>query len=117
MKMSPAEIEARLAEVRKSYIMSLTEKREAIVTKWATLSAQWNDETYQSLYLIIHSLAGSAETFGLAAITRDARKVVDLFKQHAEQRPLDSQTVQTITTGIEQLVTSLTSGLSEKDKD
>ena len=60
--MSPAEIEARLAEVRKSYIMSLTEKREAIVTKWATLSAQWNDETYQSLYLIIHSLAGSAET-------------------------------------------------------
>lgn len=116
MKMSPAEIEARLAEVRRSYIMSLADKREDIVTKWTALNAEWSDETYQSLYLIIHSLAGSAETFGLADITQDARKVVDLFKQHAEQRPLAKQTVQMITASIEQLVASMTSGLSEMDK-
>jgi HPt (histidine-containing phosphotransfer) domain-containing protein len=116
MKLSQAEIEARLAEVRRSYIASLEEKRDAIVTKWAMLCRQWNDETYQSLYLIIHSLAGSAETFGLATITQDARKVVGLFKQHANQYPLDAQIVQAITADIQHLIKSMTLSLSEMEK-
>ena len=116
MKLSPEEIEARLAEVRRSYIASLAEKREAVVMQWAALSTQWHHETYQSLYLIIHSLAGSAETFGLNDITQDARKGIDLFKQHTEQQPLDSDVMRAITIGIEQLVTSMTSALLEIKK-
>ena len=84
--------------------------------QWAALSTQWHHETYQSLYLIIHSLAGSAETFGLNDITQDARKVIDLFKQHTEQQPLDSDVMRAITIGIEQLVTSMTSALLEIKK-
>lgn len=116
MKLSQAEIEARLAEVRRSYIASLEEKRDTIERQWAMLSGQWNDETYQSLYLIIHSLAGSAETFGLASVTRDARKVVDLFKQHAYQHPIDIQMVPTITNDIQHLIKSMTLSLSEIEK-
>lgn len=116
MKLSQTEIEARLAEVRRSYLTSLLEKRQAIVTKWAALCEQWQEETYQSLYLIIHSLAGSAETFGLSDITRDARKVIDLFKQQAGRGKLDMHFQPVITASIDQLVASMTSALLEIDQ-
>jgi chemotaxis protein histidine kinase CheA len=116
MKLSQTEIEARLAEVRLSYITSLADKRESVVRLWDTLCTQWQQETYQALYLIIHSLAGSAETFGLSNITRDARKVINLFKQHTERGMPDDDRLPAITVGIDQLVTSITSALLEIKK-
>ena len=113
MKLSQAEIEAQLAEVRRSYIAALGPKRDSIVRQWTGLCEQWNHETFQSLYLVIHSLAGSAETFGLAQITQDARKVVDQFKQYANQQPPPTDVISTISTDIEQLVVSMNQGLSE----
>ena len=114
MKLSQAEIEAQLTEVRRSYIASLEQKHEAIAMKWVTLCEQWDHETYQSLYLIIHSLAGSAETFGLADITRDARRVLHQFKLEGGQPPLAAPTIATITTDIEQLAATMKSALSQK---
>jgi chemotaxis protein histidine kinase CheA len=113
MKLSQEEIEARLAEVRMSYLNSLSDKREAIETQWTTLSTQWQPDTYQSLYLIIHSLAGSAETFGLAEITRDARAVIDLFKHHVGQSSLEYQIPTTITASIKQLIASMAAASSK----
>jgi HPt (histidine-containing phosphotransfer) domain-containing protein len=113
MKLSQAEIEAQLAEIRRSYIASLEPKRDAIVTQWTSLCEQWDNETYQSLYLVIHSLAGSAETFGLADITANARKVVNQFKLQAKQQPPGAQVIPTITADIQQLVVSMNKGLSE----
>jgi HPt (histidine-containing phosphotransfer) domain-containing protein len=113
LKLSQAEIEARLAEVRRSYIISLAEKREAVTSQWAALRAQWHAPTYQSLYLIIHSLAGSAETFGLSEISRHARSVIDLFKQHPEQCAVDVHCVPEISAGIDRLITSMASALRE----
>jgi len=115
MKLSQAEIEAQLAEVRRSYIASLKDKRDAIVAQWAALRQQWHDETYQSLYLIIHSLAGSAETFGLVKVTQDARLVVNQFKQYAKQQPLDAPVLAAISANIDQLVLSMSIALSELD--
>lgn len=113
MKLSHEEIQARLAEVRRSYLASLREKREAILTKWAALNEQWDNDTYQSLYIIIHSLAGSAETFGLAEVSRDARKVVDLFKRYSDQQTLDDPITQEITAHIEQLASTIEAGLAK----
>ncbi len=115
MKLSQAEIEAQLAEVRRSYIASLEDKRDAIVNQWTSLHQQWSDETYQSLYLIIHSLAGSAETFGLIKVTQDARLVVNQFKQYAQQQPLHADVITSISASIDQLVFSMTSAVSELD--
>jgi len=115
MKLSPAEIEARLAEVRRSYISSLRDKRDAIETQWSRLSTQWDAEAYQSLYLIIHTLAGSAETFGLANISQEARILVDQFKQHAEQHPLETDLITSFSRDIELLVSCMTTALAELD--
>jgi HPt (histidine-containing phosphotransfer) domain-containing protein len=115
MKLSPAEIEARLAEVRRSYLASLRDKRDAIETQWSRLCTQWDTETYQSLYLIIHTLAGSAETFGLVNISRQARKLADQFKQNADQHPLDPHLITAFTSNIELLLASMTAALAELD--
>lgn len=117
MKLTQAEIEAQLAEVRRSYIASLETKRDAIVSQWTSLRGQWDDDTYQSLYLIIHSLAGSAETFGLGEITQHARKVVNQFKRQANRHPPAAHVFPAISASIEQLVVSMNRGLAQLDHD
>ena len=114
MKLSPAEIEARLAELRSVYLASLAEKREAVVTHWAGLTQRWQPENYQALYLIIHTLAGSAETFGLPEVTLAARRVVDLFKQHIQHDRLDAHHIPLVTAGIEQLTARMAAATLEK---
>jgi HPt (histidine-containing phosphotransfer) domain-containing protein len=116
MKLSQTEIEARLAEVRRSYIASLQAKRDSIELQWSTLLAQWDSDTFQSLYLIVHSLAGSAETFGLTTITQDARKVVEQLKRHDRQYPLDAQCLPTLTADLQQLIHSMTAVLEKLDQ-
>lgn len=113
MKLSQSEIEARLAEVRRSYIASLEQKRDAIEMHWSALCIQWHADTYQSLYLIIHSLAGSAETFGLADVSHSARKLVEQFKRKKEQHAFTGHQITTMTEDIQHLLTSMTAGLSE----
>lgn len=115
MTLSPEEIAARLAEVRRSYLSSLQDKRDTIVSHWSSLRTQWNDETYQALYLLVHTLAGSAETFDLANVGRDARNLVDAFKQYAVQQPLEAKRMTTLTNKVDTLVSSMTSALTELD--
>lgn len=116
MKLSQSEIQARLKEVRRSYIASLVEKREAVETQWSILTKQWQPDNYQSLYLIIHSLAGSAETFGLSEITIAARRVIDLFKQHIRQNSLDENCMPLIKADIEQLTARMAAAAQEIEK-
>ena len=113
MKLSQAEIEARLLEVRLSYVASLVEKRDTMLAQWTALCTHWQQDTFQSLYLIVHSLAGSAETFGLADITHDARKLVEQFKRHTPEQPFDTATSAKISADMDQLVASMNDGLSE----
>jgi len=77
-------MEARLAEIRRSYLDSLCEKREAIYSCWRELSQQWNTETYRKLFMIVHSLAGSAETFGFAEVSATARVLMEQLRPLAD---------------------------------
>lgn len=115
MKLSREEIEARLAEVRCSYITSLREKRDAIEIHWSSLRTNWEAESYQSLYLIIHSLAGSAETFGLVNISQEARHLVNQFKPIEDHLPPDDQQISSINKDISRLVASMTEAMAELD--
>ena len=76
-----SKIQAQLDAIRLSYIESLKTKRETIEVNWASLNNDWVADTYDSLYLVIHGLAGSAETFGFPEITQQARVVVNEFKE------------------------------------
>jgi len=75
-----AKIQAQLAAVRTAYIASVKDKQQAITTNWDKLKSHWDNDTYDALYIVIHGLAGSAETFGFPQITRQARHVINLFK-------------------------------------
>lgn len=75
-----AKIQAQLDAVRISYIASLRDKQEAVYTHWNKLKTGWCAEAFDQLYMVIHGLAGSAETFGFPQITKQARLVVNYFK-------------------------------------
>jgi len=84
MKYSQSEMEARLAEIRRSYLVSLRDKTEAIRQYRSTLCQQWNDATCHDLFMILHSLAGSAETFGFAEVSAAARVLVEQLRPLAD---------------------------------
>ena len=82
-----SKIQAQLDAIRLSYIESLKSKRETIEVNWSNLNNDWVADTYDSLYLVIHGLAGSAETFGFPEITQQARVVVNQFKELNPHHP------------------------------
>ena len=85
-----SKIQAQLDAIRLSYIESLKSKRETIELNWASLNNEWLADTYDALYLVIHGLAGSAETFGFPQITQQARVVVNQFKELNPHHPPES---------------------------
>jgi len=85
--MSDPGIEAKLAAVKQAYVASLADKCQAIAELWGNLQQHWSAEEFDALHLIVHGLAGSAETFGFADITRAARRVVDDLRQIEKQPP------------------------------
>lgn len=89
--MSNPDIEARLAELKQAYMASLAAKHLSLVTLWAGLCTQWTSVGFDELYRLVHSLAGSAETFGFADITQAARAVVDDFRMLDKKQPSQTQ--------------------------
>ncbi len=89
-------IRAKLDAVRISYLNHLPEKHKAIKENWSSLQRHWNHTSYNALYLIIHGLAGSAETFGLAHLTKQARQIIDLLKPYYNQQ-IQPETVEQLT--------------------
>ena len=80
-------IQEKLEKVRLSYISTLEEKTNKINSLWQLLKLDWDQETYSNMYMIIHGIAGSAETFGLPELTREARAVLDRLKEHEQDLP------------------------------
>lgn len=98
-------IEKKLDKVRESYILSLAEKRVSIQTLWQKLLTDWQTPVFNELYIVIHSMAGSAGTFNLEKITQCARIVVELFKENKsnEIKP-DDALLQTIDSELDKLL-------------
>ncbi|MEJ2360305.1 MAG: Hpt domain-containing protein [Gammaproteobacteria bacterium] len=107
MKFSQEEIEARLNAIRQDYLCSLQEKRDAIMANRAALQRNWDNDVYHALYLIVHSLAGSAETFGLVELTRTARSLVNAFKQYGDEHALPAEAFARCSNELDQLLSCL----------
>lgn len=105
--MNSENIQEKLEQIRLSYISSLAEKKHAIDTHWCSLQANWDDEIQDAMYLIIHGIAGSAETFGMPGLTQQARTVLDLLKQVNHGSP-DAGAIQSINNEIGELLQQLT---------
>lgn len=85
--MSEQDLQARLAEIRRSYIASLNPRRQNILELWDSLQAQWDASQFEALHRLVHSLAGSAETFGFADVTQAARLLVDDLRKLGDTPP------------------------------
>ena len=80
--MSQENIKKQLQKVRASYLASFKDKINSIEELWQELQINWQPQLYEELYIIVHSLAGSAGTFDLPDITDSARAIVDMFKEN-----------------------------------
>lgn len=98
--MSDKTIQEKLEVVKKSYAASLKEKSSAIKENWETLCSKWDQDVLHQLHIIVHGLAGSAETFGFVEITTEARGIVDKLKQLDKNRPPDAKTMEELTNNI-----------------
>ena len=70
------DIEQQLAELRISYTADLGRRLAELHSLWASLAVQWQKPAEESLHHMVHSIAGSAETFGYPELTRLARALL-----------------------------------------
>ena len=105
--MNNKNIQDKLEKVRLSYIATLEEKRNNICHQWELLSKDWKSEFYDKMYMVIHGIAGSAETFGFPELTQAARDVIDYLKKNKQGSP-DPDFIKTLDTKISELVALMT---------
>lgn len=104
--MNSENIQEKLERIRLSYISSLEEKKNTIDMHWCSLKDKWDKDIQDAMYLIIHGIAGSAETFGMPELTQQARTVLDLLKQVNPGSP-GASSVQSIDNEIGELLKRL----------
>ena len=83
------DIQSRFDQVRLSYIDNLKKKRSRIKQLWNNLSNDWQTDEFDELHLHVHSIAGGAETFGFAEVSKTARTAVNLIRATEKHTPLD----------------------------
>ncbi|NOX76831.1 MAG: diguanylate cyclase [Gammaproteobacteria bacterium] len=75
------DIQARLQALREVYAKQLPPKLQSLVKMWETLSeSNWNWDIASELYRELHTLAGSASTFGFPEIGQQASIAEHMIK-------------------------------------
>lgn len=64
--------------MRRDFADSLPERRASLETAWHTLqTADWDGDSLEAAYRVVHSLAGACETFGFSEPGQAARALND----------------------------------------
>ncbi len=75
------DIQTRLKALREAYAKQLPDKLADVARQWRTMQDQsWNPDQARSLHRRIHTLAGSAPTFGFDDVGQRARHAEHLLK-------------------------------------
>jgi len=80
MTSKKSSFELHLEKLRSEYKLQLPEKISAIKRDWQLLINIWNDELIIQLHRNVHSLIGTAGTFGFNDISKIARRLEELIK-------------------------------------
>lgn len=81
----PAEMHVMLKNLSDGYAAKLPEKFAQIEQQWQQLPKdRWDEEGFQELHRMVHSLTGSGKTYGFPALSDAARNLETVFKQMAE---------------------------------
>ncbi len=75
------DIQAKLQALREAYARQLPSKLQSLVQAWKMLTENnWNWDNAAELYRELHTLAGSAPTFGFAELGQQANAAEQLLK-------------------------------------
>lgn len=85
MTTSHDNIQERLQALRESYVKGLPEKIKNIQVLWSNIrKLGWNEDDAKELYRQVHTIAGSAPTFGCSEAGLLARKVTIIMKKYIQ---------------------------------
>lgn len=83
----PAELQAKLKAMSDDYAAKLPEKLGQVEHAWEQLSEdRWDEEGFQTLHRMVHSLTGSGKTFGFALLSDVARNLEECLNQIAQSK-------------------------------
>lgn len=97
------EFTKELHELRNAYLQALPDKVRLVQRAWQTLDpSNWDQAAYKSVYRLVHNLAGGAGIYGLNAISKQARTILETMKPAMDSdNPPDSALNLQISQGIE----------------
>lgn len=88
----PADMQAKLTVLSDAYAAQLPEKLKQIEQAWQQLPTdRWDEEGFETLHRMVHSLTGSGKTFGFGALSDVARNLEEQLKQLAHAKTLLSE--------------------------
>jgi len=86
------ELLAKLKALSDDYAAQLPDKLAQIETHWEQLSKlDWDEQGFQLLHRMVHSLTGSGKTFGFPALSDAARNLEAFLKQIAESEAVPNE--------------------------
>lgn len=81
------DLTAKLKALSDNYAAQLPDKFVQLEQQWQQLPGDaWDEEGFQNLHRMVHSLTGSGKTFGFAALSDTARNLEAYLKQLAEAK-------------------------------
>ncbi|KTC74713.1 regulatory protein (GGDEF domain) [Legionella birminghamensis] len=98
-----AEIKEKLQALFTEYARSLPEKLAHINREWANLMIHWDKVLFQDFHRTIHSLCGSAGTYGYDNLSKAARKLEIVLKSKVSQDSLQQEDKEEIDFLLDQL--------------
>lgn len=88
----PAELQAKLKALSDGYAAQLPEKLKQIDQAWGQLPTDnWDDEGFQTLHRMVHSLTGSGKTFGFSLLSDVSRSLEEYLKQIAQAKTVPDE--------------------------
>jgi len=83
----PNELQAKLKLLCDAYAAQLPEKLKQLEQVWNQLPQdRWDEEGFQTMHRMVHSLTGSGKTFGFALLSDVARNLEEHLKQLAQAK-------------------------------
>ncbi len=113
------EIQRQLESLKKAYAATLVERVEEIISALKELHEQDDPhECLQEIFRQIHSLSGSAGTFGFNSLGEQARQLELSLNEYLQQEKLpDSKAIAYFNSGLQKLLNLVTQGPDNDELD
>lgn len=86
------DFQSRLKALSDAYAAELPQKMRLIEVAWGHLEhGEWDEDGFQSLHRMVHSLTGSGRTFGFAMLSDAARALENMLAEIMQAKTMPDQ--------------------------